>query len=69
MNDVRDEYKVYIVWSYEDVQTLSPNLSNEEAINALNKVKRTLKERSTEEGWEILETALEMHGYETKEIN
>ena len=67
--EVRDEEKVYIVWSYEDVQSLIPNMSKEDAIEALDTVARTLHDRSVEEGWEILETALEIYGYETKDIN
>jgi len=67
--EVRDEEKVYIVWSYEDVQSLIPNMSKENAIEALNTVSRTLHDRSVEEGWQILETALEIYGYEIKEIN
>ena len=61
--EIRDENKVYIVWSYEDVMSLCPNLSDDDAVEALRQVGRGLNERSTEEGWEILECLLEMRGY------
>lgn len=57
--EIRDENKVYIVWSYEDVQTLYPNLSDELALEALQEVARSLQEISTEAGWEILRTLLD----------
>ena len=65
--EVRDENKVYIVWSYEDVQALLPHLSNEEALEALREVGEALKQQSTSEGWQILETVLEEYGYESEE--
>jgi len=67
--EVRDKDKVYIVWSYEDVQSLIPNMSKKEAIEALSEVGEALKQHSTSEGWQILETALEAYGYDTKEID
>jgi hypothetical protein len=54
---------ISIVWSYEDVQALSPNLSDQEALEVFNKISRSLKDRSIEEGWEILKTLLELHEY------
>jgi hypothetical protein len=65
----RDPDAVYIVWHYDDVQSLCPQLSDEEAIEALQEVAENLKDRSTEEGWEILETLLEMHNYPTRSID
>lgn len=59
----RDPDAVYIVWRYEDVQTLCPQLSDEEAIEALQEVGDRFKDRSTEEGWEILKTLLDLNGY------
>jgi hypothetical protein len=70
--EIRDENKVYIVWSYEDVMSLCPNLSADDAVEALRQVGRGLNERSTEEGWEILECLLEMRGYkigDKEEVN
>jgi hypothetical protein len=43
-------------------------MSKEEAIEALAEVGKVLEQQSTSEGWQILETALEACGYETKEI-
>lgn len=57
--EIRDENKVYIVWSLEDVQTLYPELSDELALEALQQVAESLKDSSTETGWEILRTLLE----------
>jgi uncharacterized Zn finger protein len=39
-------------------------LTYEEALEALQKVSKPLREVSTQYGWEILETALESEGYE-----
>lgn len=59
--EVRDENKVYIVWSYEDILALRPNLSDEQALELLNKCARGLKDSSTETGWEILETLVDSY--------
>lgn len=59
----RDPDAVYIVWRYEDVQALCPQLNDEEAIEALQEVGDHLKDRSTEEGWEILKSLLDLNGH------
>lgn len=59
----RDPDAVYIVWHYDDVQSLCPQLSDEEATEALQEVGEYLKDRSTEEGWQILEALLQDRGY------
>lgn len=59
----RDPNAVYIVWHYEDVQSLCPQLSDEEAIEALQEIADSLKDRSTEEGWQILEALLQERNY------
>lgn len=64
--EIRDSNKVYIVWSLEDVQAIYPELSNELALEALQQVAESLKDRSTEEGWEILRTLLESVMEESK---
>ncbi len=61
-----EEKVVSIVWSPEDVQMLVKQLSYDEASEALQKVSKTLHDRSIEMGWEVLEIALSMEGYETE---
>lgn len=64
--------QVHISWDAEDVQTLSCALTDEEALDALQKVSKHLRDRSIEYGWEALEVLLDMNGYEitpTKESN
>jgi hypothetical protein len=58
-----EENQIRIVWSPEDIQELCPNMSDEEAIEALNTIRDTFKDRATEEGWNILEGALDYYGY------
>jgi len=62
--EYRNPDQVHISWDAEDVQTLSMHLTYEEALEALQKVSKPLREVSTQYGWEILETALESEGYE-----
>lgn len=61
-----EEYQVSITWYPEDVQQLVNGLSLDEATEALQKVSKNLRDRSTEYGWEVLEIALSMEGYETE---
>lgn len=56
--EVRDENKVYIVWSYDDVQAIYPDMSDELALEALQRVADSLKDGSIDAGWEILRTLL-----------
>jgi hypothetical protein len=59
----KDENTISVVWSPEDIQELCPKMSDEEAIEALNTIRDTFKDRATEEGWNILEGALDYFGY------
>ena len=58
-----EDNQIRIVWSPEDIQELCPKMSDEEAIEALNTIRDTFKDRATEEGWNILEGALDYFGY------
>lgn len=62
--EYRNPDQVHISWDAEDVQTLSMNMTDEQALEALQKVSKALREVSTQYGWEILETALASEGYE-----
>ena len=62
--EYRNPDQVHISWDAEDVQTLSMHLTYEEALEALQKVSKPLREVSTQYGWEILEIALASEGYE-----
>jgi hypothetical protein len=59
----KDENTISVIWSPEDIQSLVPNMSDEEAIEALHTIRETFKDRATEEGWNILEGALDYFGY------
>jgi len=59
--------QIRIVWSPEDIQTICPELNEEEAIEALHTIRDSFKDRATEEGWNILEILLEMYGYKKEE--
>lgn len=56
--------QVHISWDAEDVQTLSMHMTDEQALEALQKVSKHLRDRSIEYGWEVLEMLLSMDGYE-----
>ena len=60
----RNPEEVHTVWCAEDVQELCMNLTDAEALEALQKVSKVLHELSISYGWEILETALASNGYE-----
>lgn len=55
--------KVSIIWSYEDIQSICPQLSDDEAIEALQTIHDTFKDRATEECWQVLELILEDYGF------
>ena len=60
----RNPAQVHISWDAEDVQTLCMNMTDEQALEALQKVSKHLRDRSIEYGWEVLEMLLSMDGYE-----
>lgn len=60
----RNPEEVHIIWCAEDVQELCMNLTDAEALEALQKVSKVLHELSISYGWEILESALASNGYE-----
>ena len=60
----KDPAQVHISWDAEDVQTLSMHMTDEQALEALQKVSKHLRDRSIEYGWEVLEMLLAMEGYE-----
>lgn len=59
----KDENTISIVWSPEDIQELCPDMNEEQAIEALHTIRDSFKDRSTEEGWNILEGVLDYYGY------
>ena len=63
----KDENTISVVWSPEDIQTICPEMNDEDAIEALHTIRDSFKDRATEEGWNILETLLEMYGYKKEE--
>lgn len=62
------ENTVTITWSPEDVQQLIPQLTYDQACEALERVAQVLKDRSIEEGWTILSDALFFNGYKANVI-
>lgn len=63
----KDENTISVVWSPEDIQSLVPDMSDEDAIEALHDIRDSFKDRATEEGWNILEVLLEEYGYKKEE--
>ena len=58
-NEVRDPKKVYIVWCWDDVQTLRPDWSEEQCQTALDSIRKGLQDRSVELGWDIMDILLD----------
>lgn len=55
-------YEVVIRWTWEDIQELRPQLSQNECEAALKEIGKILRDRSFEEGWTILHDLLEING-------
>jgi hypothetical protein len=51
-------YEVVITWEWEDLQSLRPSWTEDKCVETLIKISKTLKERSVEEGWDILRDLL-----------
>jgi hypothetical protein len=63
----KDENTISVVWSPEDIQTICPEMSDADAIEALHTIRDSFKDRTIEEGWNIMEILLEMYGYKKEE--
>ena len=59
---MNDDEMVVIRWSWEDVQSLRPDWSQEKCDEMLDTIAKGLHERSVELGWEIMETLIEIEG-------
>jgi hypothetical protein len=57
-----DSDKVGIKWAWEDVQSLRPDLDEDECLEMLDQIAKGLHDRSIEIGWEIMETLISMEG-------
>lgn len=65
MKDPMYEPIVTISWCAADVKAIRENWSNEQCIEALERVGRWFEDRSIELGWETLEIHLNLeYGYE-----
>ena len=51
---------VRIVWSWEDVRMLRPDLSDDECRDMLWRIADSLHDRSIEVGWEIMDCLIQM---------
>ena len=59
---MNEDEMVVIRWSWEDVQSLRPDWSQEKCDEMLDAIAKGLHDRSIELGWEIMETLIEMEG-------
>ena len=55
-----DYDKVVIKWSWEDVQSLRPDMTKKQALEMLDSIGKHLHERSVELGWEVMETLIQI---------
>ena len=59
---MNEDEMVVIRWSWEDIQSLRPDWSQEKCGEMLDAIAKGLHDRSIELGWEIMETLIEMEG-------
>jgi hypothetical protein len=59
---MNEDEMVVIRWSWEDVQSLRPDWSQEQCDEMLDTIAKGLHDRSIEVGWEIMETLIQMEG-------
>jgi hypothetical protein len=59
---MNEDEMVVIRWSWEDIQSLRPDWSQEKCDEMLDAIAKGLHDRSIELGWEIMETLIEMEG-------
>jgi hypothetical protein len=57
---MNEDGMVVIRWSWEDVQSLQPDKSEDECRELLDQIRRGLHDRSIEVGWEIMESLIAM---------
>jgi hypothetical protein len=53
--------EVVIKWSWQDIQSLRPELSQAQCTELLDEISKGLHDRSVELGWEIMETLIQMN--------
>jgi hypothetical protein len=59
---MNEDEMVVIRWSWQDVQSLRPDWSQEKCDEVLGTIAKGLHDRSIELGWEVMETLIEMEG-------
>lgn len=55
----REDRRPIIIWQWQDVQSLRPEWDEEKCEDALLDARGSIEDRSTEVGWEVLETNIE----------
>jgi hypothetical protein len=51
-----------VSWTAEDVQTLRPEMTTEQAEEALQGIEKHLRDRLVELGWEVMDDLLRFEG-------
>jgi hypothetical protein len=51
-----------VSWTAEDVQTLRPEMTTEQAKEALQSIEKHLRDRLVELGWEVMDDLLRFEG-------
>jgi hypothetical protein len=57
-----EEDMVIIRWSWEDVQAIRPELSEDECLELLDRIGGALEDRSIELGWEVMQILIATEG-------
>jgi hypothetical protein len=58
----KEDDMVIIRWTWEDVQSIRPELSEDECLELLDRIGGSLKDRSIELGWEVMQILIATEG-------
>lgn len=58
---IKEEHVCTVVWCVDDVATLMQGSTKEQIKEVAKKSAKTLSDRSTEEGWQILDDLVDFH--------
>jgi hypothetical protein len=57
-----DDKYAEVSWTAEDVKTLRPEMTTEQAEEALQSIEKHLRDRLVELGWEVMDDLLRFEG-------
>lgn len=58
-----------VIWHPEDIQSLDPDITDEDAVAFLERNSRRIADRLVEHGWDIIEALLDSESYEAAQAS